>query len=246
MAMPANLFGEAVEKVLFPAMAKVQNEPQRLTTAYRRGIALTALLVLPASATVFVLAPEIVEVLLGPRWSGAVAPLQILALSMYFRTGYKMSVTAARAKGVVHRLALRVTLYAILVVGGALIGQLFGISGVALGVVGALTVHFFLLAQLSIRITQMGWRDFLTAHVPAVTLAVIVYVLSWGTATLMREMNLPAIGVLSTSVAAVFSFIVMLVRLLPFLAIGKDGVWWLQTVSKYVPSNLNLVRPSKT
>ncbi|HEY4673724.1 MAG TPA: lipopolysaccharide biosynthesis protein, partial [Nitrososphaerales archaeon] len=48
MAMPAGLYGQVVDSVLFPVIAKMQNETERLATAYRRGVALTALLVLPA------------------------------------------------------------------------------------------------------------------------------------------------------------------------------------------------------
>lgn len=242
IALPANLFGEAADKVLFPAMAKVQNEPQRLTTAFRRGIVLVSLLILPASVTIFILSPEIVYVLLGPHWGGVVGPLQVLSLGIFFRTGYKMSGTLARAKGVVHQFALIKVLYAVLVVGGALIGQRFGLTGVAIGVLGALTVHFFLMSQLSLKNTLMSWSAFLTAHVPAVILTIIISAVSWGTATLMRGFNSPAFATLSTTITVVLVCMLVIVRFMPVWSIGKDGVWWLQTLSKNLPLNVNLVK----
>ena len=62
MAMPAVVFGTILDTVLFPVMAKVQGNPQQLRTAYRRGISLIALVMLPASVVLVILAPELVSV----------------------------------------------------------------------------------------------------------------------------------------------------------------------------------------
>jgi hypothetical protein len=78
MAAPAYAFGTVLDQVLFPAMAKVQHDPERLAAVYRRGVALIALLVLPASAVLILVAPELVRVVLGPRWAPVVAPFQVL------------------------------------------------------------------------------------------------------------------------------------------------------------------------
>lgn len=246
MTVPATLFGQAVNKVLFPSMAKLQDKPQRLGTAYRRGVALTALSVLPASATMFVLAPEIIQLLLGPKWSGAVVPFQVLALGMIFRVGYKVSGTLARAKGAVHHLAWRQGVYATLVLGGSLIGQSFGLTGVAFGVVGALAVHFFLMAQLSIRLTPLSWGDLLKAHVPVLILAAAVGASAWTVATLLRGYNLSAIVILPVTVAAGLFCVIVLGRLMPVWSIGKDGIWLFQEISNHIPSIINPIKRIKT
>src|SRR6202043_2439363 len=76
MAGPAVLFGNILDRVLFPAMVHVQDQPERLAYAYRRGIALIALVILPTSAVLVVLAREVTLVLLGPEWEGVILPLQ--------------------------------------------------------------------------------------------------------------------------------------------------------------------------
>src|SRR3990172_1233928 len=245
MAMPATLFGRVVDGVLFPVIAKMQNETERLATAYRRGVALTALLVLPASAIIFVLSPEIIQVLLGSKWSGVLIPFQVLTLGMYFRAGYKVGGVLALAKGAVYGSAWRQAVYAILVVVGAWVGQRFGITSVAIGVVLALVVFFLLLAQLSISLIQISWKEFITAHVPGVTLAAVAWAVSWGMANLMREIDLPAIAIILTTMIAVLFCVILLVYFIPMLSIGKDGMWWLQTLSKYIPSSVNFVKQIK-
>jgi PST family polysaccharide transporter len=246
MSFPANLFGETVERVLFPAMSQAQDDDERLTMAYRRGVALTALLVLPASAMAIVLAPELVHVLLGPQWSGAVTTLQVLAVGMFFRTGYKLSGTLARAKGAVHRLALYHGVYAILVVAGAWIGHWAGVAGVAWGVVGALAAQYVLMAHLSLSVTSMKWREFFLAHASAVGLTVIVGMVVWSAATLMRGLEVSAMLVLMATLAAASVCLGLLICVAPVFSLGKDGVWWLQTLSKYMPSEFNLMRYVKT
>lgn len=246
MSFPANLFGETVERVLFPAMSQAQDDDQRMTVAYRRGIALTALLVLPASAIAIVLAPELVHVILGPSWQGAVLPLQVLAVGMFFRTGYKLSGTLARAKGAVHRLAVYHSIYAILVVAGAWVGHWVGLAGVAWGVVGALAVQYLLMARLSMSVTSLRWREFIGAHASAIVLTLVATAIAWSMAAWLRGWEASAGLVLLAAVASVTMSLCVLICLAPAFCLGKDGVWWLHTLSRYAPPDFDLLRYVKT
>ena len=40
MVMPANIFGRIVNRVLFPVMSQVQDEPHRLAAGYERALAI--------------------------------------------------------------------------------------------------------------------------------------------------------------------------------------------------------------
>ncbi len=231
MVLPATLFGQVLDSVLFPAMAKVQDEPERLATAYRRGVALLGLLILPTSAATFMLAPELIQVFLGPAWRDAVVPFQILTVGMLFRTSYKMSDSLARATGAVYRRAWRQGVYAALVVGGAWIGQRWGITGVSYGVLGAITVNFFLMAELSLRLTAMTWKSLLEVHYPALSLTAIVCLEVWGVALLTKTLALPAIVLLSASGLVVASSLLVLLLLTPKFVLGRDGVWMLKMLN---------------
>jgi hypothetical protein len=130
VGMPANLFGTVVDRVIFPAMAVVQDR-QKLAEAYSRAVGLVALTTIPLSAVLFALAPEIVRILLGPHWDSVVTPFRILVTVLIFRTSYKMSDSLARATGAVYRRAWRQWLYAGAVFLGAWLGQFWGTAGVA-------------------------------------------------------------------------------------------------------------------
>ncbi|MGH2753433.1 MAG: lipopolysaccharide biosynthesis protein, partial [Actinomycetota bacterium] len=197
MAMPANLFASAVDTVLFPAMSRVQSEPQRLAAAFRRAVALTALVALPLSAITYVLAPEVVDVLLGEQWGGVVPVLRILALGIFFRTAYKLGASVARAKGKVHQIAWRQGAYGATVIGGAWIaGSAFGLRGVAWAVLASLGLIFVLLMHLALRVTGVSARDLLGLHLPPLVLSALILGVSQGAATLARSAEVPSFLIL--------------------------------------------------
>jgi O-antigen/teichoic acid export membrane protein len=234
MSAPAYAFGTVLDAVLFPAMAKVQNDPRRLAAAYRRGVALIALLVLPLSAAIVLLAPEVIRVALGPRWTPAVAPFQILGIGMLFRTSYKMSDSIARSTGAVYRRAWRQLLYAGLVVFGAWIGQHWGIVGVACGALTAVTVNFVVMAGLSLDVAQITWGDFWNAHRPAVLLAVASFPPVWAVTAVVRRLGFPAPVVLILAGAMFVLVCGVLVWRAPAVFLGRDGQWMMETMRAFL------------
>lgn len=221
--VPATVAGQILDRVLFPSMALVQNEPQRLTRAYRSAVAVCALLVLPGSSVLAIVAPEFVLALFGAQWSGVVLPLQILALGMLFLTSAKLSDCVARATGAVYARAWRQALFAGAVVFGCALGQLWGIAGVALGVVLAMASNFLLMAQLSLRLTGMSWVSFAIAHYPAVALASVLCAGAWVLTDLLRELRVPPFMLLLNVFLFAACAAPLLCWLLPSIFLGSDG-----------------------
>ena len=243
MANPAALFGDILDKVLFPTMARVQDDPAQLRETYRRGITLIALVMLPTSVVLYILAPELIRVALGPAWGGVVAPFRILAVGMLFRTSYKMSDAIARATGNVYRRALRQVLYAGLVIGGAIIGQRWGVNGVALAVFGALAVNFAVMAELGLRVTRMTLGQFAAAHVPPLLLAATAFVTTAPAASLLRALLLPGFLVAVISGGVALGACALAIRVLPLAFLGPDGVWMLSLINSQLS---RLSRPGRT
>jgi O-antigen/teichoic acid export membrane protein len=235
MTIPVNLFGGVLETVLFPTMSKVQNESERLVTAYRRGVALTGLILLPISVVSYLLAPELIDVLLGSAWSEVVTPFRILVIGMLFRTSIKINSTLARAKGAVYRNAWRQGIYAILVVGGAWIGQHWGIPGVALGVLFALAIQSLLMTQLGLSMIPFTWRQSWSIYFPAIWSAAIIGIEVWGVATILRTFNLASILILIACAAVVLITILPLALFAPTYFVGVDGISTLRVLLKRLP-----------
>jgi len=246
MAMPANLFGSAVDTVLFPAMAKVQDEPTRFAAAFRRSMAVTALIGLPISALTFVLAPEIVQVVLGSQWTGAESALRILALGIFFRTGYKLGGSVARAKGLVHRIAWRQGVYAVTVVAGAWIGaSTLELRGVAYAVLISLAVIFALLTQLALKASGLSVGSLIKANLPILLFTAVVLGVAYASAEVVRMVETPEILVLVSVTAVSVGIAAALGKWMPGLFLGEDGLWGLRTINSYAKQKLSARRGKK-
>lgn len=226
MTAPAALMGNVLDKVLFPAMAKVQDSDARLAQVYTRGTSLLALVMLPASAMIYLLAPEMVAILLGPKWGEVSFPLQIFSVVLLFRTSMKLSVSVVRAKGEVYQLALSQVYYGVAVVGLAAAGLPWGIRGVCGGVLLAITICFVIMSAMSLRMIRMRWRDFLAAHVPALRLTTVVAGTGWLACTGLREQGLSPVALLTVASLLMLLPALLLAAALPRFFLGAEGEPW--------------------
>lgn len=69
-----------------------------------------------------VMAPEVIYAALGPQWSEAVVPFQILTVGMFFRASGKVSGPVLKARGRVYRMAWCKGVYAACVFAGVYAG----------------------------------------------------------------------------------------------------------------------------
>jgi O-antigen/teichoic acid export membrane protein len=217
MSLPANLFGQVANEVLFPAMASVQHDREKLRVAFRHSSAVLALLALPASIVVAMLGDETVRVLLGPSWVALETAFSVMVFGMFFRTSYKLSDSLARATGAVYRRAWRQGVYAAAVVGGAFIGHWWGIRGVAFGVLAAVVVNFVLMAHLALELIDMSWSSFAGAHAPALLVTGVLVLTVGPTALLLRALGASSLVILACGVSVAGITSVALIRSAPGL-----------------------------
>jgi lipopolysaccharide exporter len=78
--LPTTEISAPINRALLPGFAKMET-PAEIAVAYANAVGLLALLALPAAACIFAVAPFLVPVLLGQKWLGAVALMQILAFN---------------------------------------------------------------------------------------------------------------------------------------------------------------------
>lgn len=215
LSEPANVIGGAADKVLFPAMARVRDDGERLRGAYVRTASLVALVTVPASVLLFVLAPEIVHVLLGKQWGAVVLPLQVFALVLLPRTSYKISTSLTRATGAVYRAAWRQWVYAAEVVVFCSVGAHYlGIDGVAIGASTAIVLHFLVMLRFSARVSAGLERHVLTMYLRHVPAAVAVVLATAGVAAAVRPIGSDALTLAlgALTAAAVVVLVLVLMR----------------------------------
>jgi PST family polysaccharide transporter len=142
MSVPANAVGDAMDSVLYPVVLRSRDRPDDVRRGVDVATFLVALVVLPLSAVGIVLGHEVIAVILGSQWDASVTPFRILCIGLLFRIGIKPFAGALRGLGYQRRLSAVIGLLAVAVVVCTVVGQAWGITGVATGVVVALGLAY--------------------------------------------------------------------------------------------------------
>ena len=72
---PAQIFDKVASKVALSSYSRAQHDKLRMNFAYRRGLSITALIGLPLTLILSLLGPEIILIVLGPKWEAAIPHL---------------------------------------------------------------------------------------------------------------------------------------------------------------------------
>lgn len=160
MNVPADLYSRIAERIVFSAMAKVQDDPARLRSAFLRGLELTAIFGLPISALLALLAPEVILLILGPRWVAVIVPFAVLCSVTYLRLGTKISGSLQRAKAATGAMISNQIVYAGMVIGGCLLAYPYGIVAVAGAVSLAVAAFYLIVNYNACRLAGVGFGDF--------------------------------------------------------------------------------------
>ena len=166
-SLPFQYLGGNLFEVVFPAMAQRQQQMDLVRVAYLHGVEMLALAVLPVSALVLLCAPEIVAVVLGGQWDETVPVLRILALGIPFQTIGILNVATIRASGAVAKETWRQAAHALFVIFGAWLGSHWGLTGVAVALVGTQVVACLLMTQAALSILGLDPRRLLRCCLPA-------------------------------------------------------------------------------
>jgi len=76
--LPISLFSGPAGSALFPSLAKLQGKMDVLGRGYLESYSYATAIIAPASIGVAVVAPEIVHIVLGPKWAPITLPLLVL------------------------------------------------------------------------------------------------------------------------------------------------------------------------
>ena len=238
MSLPAEFYGKAARRVVFPAMARVQDEPARLKAAFLRGLSLTALLGLPLCAVLVVLARDVVKLLLGGQWLGVVPIFMVLAASMYLRLGANVSGSLLNASGSVSALVIIQAIYAVTIIAGCVLAYPYGLFALAGAVATAIFLHFLVISAAGCRRAGATVMDFVSAHTHGGLLAVLTGTLTWAAAAPCWAANFEGlVPIMSSGLILSLLALVLMVRR-PRILLGSNGAEFLAGMQSLVAERL--------
>lgn len=199
MVMPVSLIGTAMDQALFPAMSSIQNNHKKIGDIFYKGTGLISIVSVSLSIVIFILAPEIVNVLLGPGWEGVIRPLQILSVGLIFRMSYRISDSISKALALVYKRALIQFVYAfsVLLLTFSLKG--YGINGIAMGVLISLFINFLLMSMLSITELKTKWSIFFGENLRGLRLGIVFIIVLYPLVEALRKVTDSSVLVIGAS-----------------------------------------------
>jgi len=161
--IPTDNLNSAAGGVAFAALSRLQDDPSRLRSYFLKGYSLVLSLTVPITCTCALFANDLILVLLGPKWKGAVTVFRllaptILAFAIVNPLGWLLSSLGLVGRGLKIALVL-----APVMITGYVAGLRYGPIGVALGYSTAMTLCVLPLIAWAVHDTVISFRDILLA-----------------------------------------------------------------------------------
>lgn len=96
---PSSNITGALQGVTFPVLSSIQNEPERLSNAYKRLLRLSAFIVFPLMVGLAAVADPLIRLVLTDKWEGAIYLLQIICFSMMWYPIHAINLNLLQVKG---------------------------------------------------------------------------------------------------------------------------------------------------
>jgi lipopolysaccharide exporter len=158
--------------VAFPMFSRARGDPERLKRGYLTSVRLQTAYGVGAGVGLAMLAPMLVHVVLGPRWSPVIVPLEALALYAAFRSLGSGAVDVYKGMGR-PGLAVRLALLRLLVLAPALVvATRFGVNGVSWTQAGLAFLFAILMQTVATRVIGVPVKSLAEAMTPAFALGV--------------------------------------------------------------------------
>jgi O-antigen/teichoic acid export membrane protein len=130
--IPTDNLNSAVGEVAFSALSRVRNDPPRLRNYFLKGYSLVLALTIPITIAVALFAPDLIAVLLGPKWKEAAPIFRLLAPTILVFALINPIGWLIFSLGMIGRSLKVAMVLAPLVICGYVMGLPYGPKGVAL------------------------------------------------------------------------------------------------------------------
>ena len=140
ISLPADLLTSGVATVAFPMLARLQNDSERLHRAFLRGYSVVVSLTIPTAVVCAVFADDIIQIMLGPKWSEVVPVFRLMMPTILTFALINPFAWFLISSGRTRRSLNIACLMAPVSILGAVLGLQFGPKGVALALSTMMTM----------------------------------------------------------------------------------------------------------
>jgi O-antigen/teichoic acid export membrane protein len=184
--LPMSKVMGTINQIMLPAIARQQDDRARVRQALLRSIGLVSLVAFPALWGISAVAPELVLVLLGPKWSPATPALTILPLIVPMRMVSSIIFTTSLALGN-RTIDLRNTiLNLIFLPTGFFFGAHWGLVGLCLAWLVSVPLAYLCSVPPALRLIGIGAIDLIRECLPPAVATIAMYAAIVGLRSLLQ------------------------------------------------------------
>ena len=176
-------FSAVIQRVTYPVLAEVQDEKERMISAYRRIIKLTMFVTLMSLFFMGAAAEPFIYTLIGPQWHEAATYLPLICLMMSFFPLHAINLNMLKVQGRSDIFLNLEIIKKIICVGPLLLGIFIGIYWMLVGSVIVNVISFFLNSYYTGK--SLGYsslqqlKDIIPSFIVALAVALSVYFLKY-------------------------------------------------------------------
>ncbi len=176
ITLPGFYIGRIVDRILFPSISRIQNVNNTTRSFFLRTSSLISFIMIYIAIVFFSYSKELILILLGEKWLELVILFKIFSLIIPVRFICRMCDVIIRAKGAVYKSSLIKLIYAVLVTISTFIGVRWGLKGISILISLSVFIHFILLADLSLKLMEGTWLNFIKKFIPALRFGVVIII----------------------------------------------------------------------
>ncbi|WP_296122498.1 lipopolysaccharide biosynthesis protein [uncultured Bacteroides sp.] len=177
-----------VQRVSYPVLSSIQEEPERLREAYRRVIKLTMLVAFACMLGLAAVAKPLIIILIGEKWMPAVVFLQIICFSGMLYPLHAINLNILQVKGRSDLFLKLEIIKKIIAVGPVAIGVFYGIEYMLWGGVLTSFIAYFLNSYYSAELIHYPTKEQLKDIFPTFAVSLIVAAAMWSLSLLDMPM----------------------------------------------------------
>jgi len=202
-----------VNKVLFPTMARIKEDMERLRRGYAQSLKMISVITAPLCMGVSAVSPVLVRVALGPDWDAVVVPLSIIAFQGMFNSLITPAANVLISIGKPYFMSGQTAVQAVIIVVGIYpVTNSYGIDGVcyfttfvSLGVL----VYFFFVFRMIFRASTI---DVVRPVLPALFGATVMFIAVAYLATLVSPTLTSLLLLIMLATAIYFGLLYVITR----------------------------------
>ncbi len=175
-SLPMEKISGIINQVAFPAFAIIHTDTQKVASHFLKSVRIMSLLAFPLLWGISSVAPEVVSLILGEKWSLAIVPLQILSLVIPIRMVSNLMSPTLLGLGRADTNFFNVITASLALPLGFLVGCHWGIIGVSIAWGIIFPIVFLFNLSKTARILMITVRDVIGEMVSPIVAAIAMYI----------------------------------------------------------------------